>query len=166
MQDNFFFKKRLQSIFILIFLLFITYGAIIITEYNVIEGFTSIPLAIVWGVTNFYPTVASLDKLPTIMLSLWETILISIGAATVAAMFALVFAVLGSNTTKVNNFFATICRFCATFFRNIDVAVWSMILLFSFGQSALTGYFALFFVSFGFLTRAFIERLMKLVIVV
>ena len=34
-----------------------------------------------------------------------------------------------------------------------------MILLFSFGQSSLTGYFALFFGSFGFLTRAFIETI-------
>lgn len=34
-----------------------------------------------------------------------------------------------------------------------------MILLFSFGQSSLTGYFALFFGSFGFLTRAFVETI-------
>lgn len=34
-----------------------------------------------------------------------------------------------------------------------------MIFLLSFGQNVLTGYFALFFVSFGVLTRAFIETI-------
>lgn len=34
-----------------------------------------------------------------------------------------------------------------------------MILLFSFGQNALTGYLALFFTTFGVLTRAFIETI-------
>ncbi|MBM7573300.1 PhnE/PtxC family ABC transporter permease [Aquibacillus albus] len=159
MQDKFFLKKRLNSILLFCFFLAITYGAIIITEYNVMDGFTSVPEAFRWGISNFYPTQSSLEKLPNIMEKLIETLLISIASATIAGIFALIFAIFGSNTTKINTFFATISRFIATLFRNIDVAVWSMILLFSFGQSALTGYFALFFVSFGFLTRAFIETI-------
>ncbi|ENH95593.1 phosphonate ABC transporter permease [Gracilibacillus halophilus YIM-C55.5] len=159
MQVNFFFKKRLRALLVFAFLVSVTYGGIMITEYDVIKGFSSIPMAISWGVTNFFPTTDSFEHLPKILISLWETILLSIGSATLASLFALFFAILGSNTTTINPFFATICRFIATLFRNIDVAVWSMILLFSFGQSALTGYFALFFVSFGFLTRAFIETI-------
>lgn len=131
----------------------------IITEYDIVQGFISFPRAIEWGLTHFYPNAASLEKLPKIMEQLVETLLISAAAATVAAIFALVFSLLGSKATQVNGFMSAISRRIATLFRNIDVAVWSLILLFSFGQSALSGFFALFFVSFGFLTRAFIETI-------
>lgn len=137
----------------------ITYGAIMITEFDVIKGLTSIPAAIHWGLTNFYPDAKSLERLPNIWSKLQETLLISIASATIAAFFALIFAIFGSNTTKINGFFSVVCRGIATLFRNIDVAAWALILLFAFGQSALTGYFALFFVSFGFLTRAFMETI-------
>ncbi|NGP44523.1 ABC transporter permease subunit [Bacillaceae bacterium SIJ1] len=159
LQDKFFLRKRIQSILLITVLLAITYGAIIITEYDIVHGFTSFPKAIAWGLTNFYPTEASLEKLPNIMEKLIETVLISVAAATLASIFALVFSLFGSKTTQLNGFMSTISRGIATLFRNIDVAVWSLILLFSFGQSALTGFFALFFVSFGFLTRAFIETI-------
>ncbi|MFD1735173.1 PhnE/PtxC family ABC transporter permease [Bacillus salitolerans] len=159
MQDKFFAKKRLNSILITSLLLLITYGAITVTEYDVVKGFASIPEAIEWGFNNFYPDEKSLEKLPKIWEKLQETLLISFAASTVAGMFALVFAILGSNTTRVNSFIGTLARGIATLFRNIDVAAWAMILLFSFGQSSLTGYFALFFVSFGFLTRAFMETI-------
>lgn len=129
----------------------------IITEFSLIKGLASIPKAIEWGLANFFPDAKSLDRLPNILNKLFETILVSIGATTVAAIFALTFAIMGSATTRVNSVLSGVARGFATLFRNIDIAVWSMILLFTFGQSALTGFFALFFVSFGFLTRAFIE---------
>ncbi|RXJ00653.1 ABC transporter permease subunit [Anaerobacillus alkaliphilus] len=157
MQDKFFLKKRLKSSIILFVVLLVTYGAIIMTEFSLIKGLASIPKAFEWGVTNFFPTTKSLERLPNILNKLFETILVSIGATTVAAIFALAFAIMGSATTRVNSFLSGMARGFATLFRNIDIAVWSMILLFTFGQSALTGFFALFFVSFGFLTRAFIE---------
>jgi phosphonate transport system permease protein len=157
MQSNFFVKKRLRTIVVIAVLLILTYGAMIITEFKMSQGLQSIPKAIQWGVTNFYPNAESLENLSSILEKLIETILIAIASATVAAIFAVFFAVAGSKTTKINRFFGTVSRGIATLFRNIDVAAWSMILLFSFGQSALTGYFALFFVSFGFLTRAFME---------
>ncbi len=50
-------------------------------------------------------------------------------------------------------------RGIATVFRNIDVSAWALILLFSFGQSSFTGYFALFFVTFGFMVRVLIETI-------
>jgi len=37
--------------------------------------------------------------------------------------------------------------------------VWAILLLFSFGQNVLTGFFALFFATFGLLTRTFIETI-------
>ncbi|MBP3952692.1 ABC transporter permease subunit [Bacillus suaedae] len=159
MQANYFVKKRIQSGLILGVLLLVTYGAMILTEFDFIKSVQSIPEAIKWGVTNFYPDAKSLEKLPNIWEKLLETILISIAAATIAGALALLFAILGSNTTRVNVFFGTMARGVATLFRNIDVAAWALILLFSFGQSSLTGFFALFFVSFGFLTRAFMETI-------
>jgi phosphonate transport system permease protein len=156
---NFFVKKRVQSLLVISILLLVSYGSILITEFDVIAGLHSIPEAMAWGISNFYPTMESLEKLPGILEKLQETVLISIAAASVAAVFAIVFAIIGSKTTRVNGILSTFSRGIATLFRNIDVAAWSMILLFSFGQSALTGYFALFFVSFGFLTRAFMETI-------
>ncbi|WP_019155336.1 PhnE/PtxC family ABC transporter permease [Robertmurraya massiliosenegalensis] len=159
MQADFFAKKRRNSLGFLLILSVITFGAIVITEYNVVKGFESLPRAVTWALGNFYPTQESLSRLPAILKSLMETLLVSIAATTIGAIFALFFAVMGSNTTRVNAFFGSISRGIATVFRNIDVAAWAMILLFSFGQSSLTGYFALFFGSFGFLTRAFVETI-------
>lgn len=159
MQADFFAKKKRNSLGFLAALGAITLLAIVITEYNVVKGFTSIPSAVTWALGNFYPTLESLTKLPGIIEKMIETLLISVAATTMGAMAALLFAILGSNTTRVNAFFGSICRGIATVFRNIDVAAWAMILLFSFGQSSLTGYFALFFGSFGFLTRSFVETI-------
>jgi phosphonate ABC transporter permease subunit PhnE len=159
MQADYFFKKKRNTLLFLSILAAVTILAIIITEYNVVKGFSSLPKAVEWGLVNFYPTQESLTKLPAILDKLIETLLVSIAATTTGAVIALLFALLGSNTTRVNAFFGGISRGIATIFRNIDVAAWAMILLFSFGQSSLTGYFALFFGSFGFLTRAFVETI-------
>ncbi|KKK36565.1 phosphonate ABC transporter permease [Mesobacillus campisalis] len=159
MQADFFAKKRRNSLAFLLALAGVTLIAIVVTEYDVAKGFTSVPDAVAWALGNFYPTQESLVKLPGIIDKLVETLLVSIAATTVGAAAALLFAILGSNTTRVNAFFGSISRGIATVFRNIDVAAWAMILLFSFGQSSLTGYFALFFGSFGFLTRSFVETI-------
>lgn len=159
MSADVFAKKRRNSLLLFLLVGVATIVSIIMTEYDVAKGFTSVPKAVQWALSNFYPTKDSLTKLPDILVKLKETLLISIAASTVAAVLAFIFAVLGSNTTKVNRFFGSISRGIAIIFRNIDVSVWSMVLLFSFGQSSFTGYFALFFGSFGFLTRAFIETI-------
>ncbi|EFV76691.1 MULTISPECIES: ABC transporter permease [Cytobacillus] len=159
MQADIFAKKKRNTLAFLLLLGAVTILAMIITEYNALKGFASIPKAIQWGMANFYPTAESLEKLPVILEKLQETLLVSIAATTAAAAFALLFSIFGSNTTRINPFFGAITRGIATVFRNIDVAAWALILLFSFGQSSLTGYFALFFGSFGFLTRAFTETI-------
>lgn len=55
--------------------------------------------------------------------------------------------------------FAKLSRVIASVYRNIPIVAWALILLLSFGQNALTGYFALFLATFGFLVRAFIETI-------
>lgn len=159
MQDRFFLRKRLNTSVYCALLFLITIAAIIITQYDIVKGFTSIPKAAEWAVSNFYPNAKAMTKLPDILGSLMETLLVSIAATTVAAIFAFLFAILGSTTTGIGGVFSLLSRWIATLFRNIDVAAWSMILLISFGQSVMTGYFALFFGSFGFLTRAFMESI-------
>ncbi|WP_042161387.1 PhnE/PtxC family ABC transporter permease [Paenibacillus gorillae] len=159
MQDNFFARKRINTLLFCFLMLVITMVSIIATDYDVIRGFTSIPKAAEWAFGNFYPNEKALSRLPDIVNSLIETLLVSIASTIVAAIFALLFAIAGSHTTGMGGLISWISRSIATLFRNIDVAAWSMILLLSFGQNVLTGYFALFFGSFGFLTRAFTESI-------
>lgn len=156
---NFFVRQRLLFAGVCAGIIAICYGAIIITEYDVIKGLTSIPKAFGWLAANFIPDEAALKRLPKILDKLLETILISISSATMASSLALIVALLGSNTTRINSGFSVFARGIATIFRNIDVSAWAMILLFSFGQSSFTGYFALFFVTFGFMVRVLIETI-------
>lgn len=159
MQVDIFVKRKRDSLLFFTILFVMTLGSIILTEYDVVKGFTSMVKAVVWSFSNFYPDVNSLTKLPSILIKLHETVMMSIAATTVAAVFSLVFALFGSKTTMTNHVMSVISRGIASVFRNIPIVAWAMILLFSFGQSSLTGYFALFFGSFGFLNRAFIETI-------
>lgn len=159
MQADIFAKRRRDSLLFFAVLALITLGSVIITEYDVAKGFTSVVKAATWGFSNFYPDAKSLTRLPDILIKLRDTVLMSIASTTVAAVFAGLLALLGSRITKVNRLLAFLSRSIASLSRNIPVAVWALVLLFSFGQSTLTGYFALFFVSLGFLTRSFIETI-------
>lgn len=159
MQDSFLLRKRLNTSLYCGLLILVTIAAIIITQFDIIKGFTSIPKAAEWAFSNFYPNEKAMTRLPDILSSLIETLLVSIAATTVAAILAFVFAIMGSTTTGGGGILGILSRWIATLFRNIDVAAWSMILLISFGQSVMTGYLALFFGSFGFLTRAFMESI-------
>lgn len=158
-QGNYFAAKRKRSFLFWGLLLLLTFSAIVLTQYDVVRGFTSIPKAMNWAFSNFYPDRKSLTKLPDILSTLQETVLMSVAATTVASVLALFFAIMGSHTIGINSWIRFISRTIATIFRNIDITAWSMILLFSFGQNVMTGYFALFFGSFGFLTRAFLESI-------
>lgn len=159
MKHDLLFRKKAQSLVILLILVVIAYLAMIITQFNIFQSLLSLPKAIIWSLTNFYPDAGALTKIPDIWSRLQETLLISVAGASVASVFAFVFALFGSRVTEVNRILALISRFIANVFRNIDVSIWALVLLFSFGQSSLTGYFALFVASFGFLTRAFMETI-------
>jgi phosphonate transport system permease protein len=159
MQDNIFVKRRNGNLMFLSLLVLFSVGSIIITQYDVLKGFTSIAKAIIWGVSNFYPDVKALRILPEILPKLLETVLMSIAATTVASVFALFLALAGSRTTRINRIFSVVSRGIASFLRNIPLVAWAMVLMLAFSQSPLTGYLALFFGSLGFLTRAFMETI-------
>lgn len=159
MEADIFVKRRKERLIFLALLITLTVGSMIITEYDMMKGFTSIIKALIWGVSHFYPDTKSMRLLPDILISLKETVLMSIAATTVAAVFALLLAVAGSRTTRLNKLSSVVARGIASLFRNIPLVVWAMVLMLVFSQSSLTGYLALFFGSFGFLTRAFMETI-------
>lgn len=159
MEVKIFKKRRNSAAIFLVAIILLTLGAMVITEYDPVEGFICVPKAIIWACSNFYPNAKSLSKLPTIITKMKETIFLSIAATTTAGAIALLFSLLGSNTTSTNSVISSATRLVASIFRNVPDTVWAMILLFSFGQNAMTGYLALFFTTFGILTRAFIETI-------
>ena len=159
MRDDIFIKRRNSNLVFFLLLIILTVGSIIITEYDVMKGFTSISKAVLWGGSNFYPDAKALRILPEILPKLQETVLMSIAATTVAAVFALFLSLAGSQTTRMNSLFSIVSRGIASLFRNIPLVAWAMVLMMAFSQSPLTGYLALFFGSLGFLTRAFMETI-------
>jgi phosphonate transport system permease protein len=157
MPTDIFVKRRNDGLLLFAVLGALTVGSIVITQYDVATGFTSIGKALVWGAINFYPNAHALMKLPDMAEKLWETVLMSVAATTIAGIFALILAMVGSRTTRINSFFSILARGLASVLRNIPLVAWALILMLAFSQSLLTGYLALFFGSLGFLTRAFIE---------
>ncbi|MCL1905594.1 MAG: ABC transporter permease subunit [Clostridiales bacterium] len=131
----------------------------VVTKYDVIGGFESIPKAIIWIAKNLIPDAKSWTRLPRILSKLLETTLLSVAVTVCAGICAFSFGLLGTNITKINIFIKKAVRMIAAFFRNVPDVVWAILLLFSFGQNILTGFFALFFATFGLLTRTFIETI-------
>ncbi|MFT3952319.1 MAG: ABC transporter permease subunit [Oscillospiraceae bacterium] len=130
-----------------------------ITQYELSSGMRSVPNAFGWLAHNFIPDQKAWDRLPNILEKLTETILLSIAVTVVSGVLAFFFSLLGSRTTKINGIVARLVRIIAAFFRNVPDVVWAILLMFSFGQNVLTGFFALFFATFGMLTRTFIETI-------
>lgn len=131
----------------------------IITQYDPVQGIAALPAAAGWILSNLIPDQAALERLPKILDKLLETALLSVAVTVVAAIFAFFFSLLGANITKINGIVKRSVRIVAAFFRNVPDVVWAMLLMFSFGQNILTGFFALFFTTFGLLTRAFVETI-------
>ena len=137
-------------------LFFISSG---VTNYNAIKGFQSIPQAINWMAKNLTPDANAWRKLPRILEKLVETALLAVSVTVCASIFSFFFSLLGTRTTKINPWVNRAVRIAAGVLRNVPNVVWAILLLFSFGQNILTGFFALFFATFGMLTRAFIETI-------
>ncbi len=154
------FAKRKRT-FTLAFLGIIAIFALasFITNFSVIGGIESIPKAVTWIATNLVPNEKSWAKLPNILTKLLETTLLSVAVTVCAGICGFFFSLLGTKTTKINPWIGRTVRIIAAFFRNVPDVVWAMLLLFSFGQNILTGFFALFFTTFGMLTRTFIETI-------
>ena len=159
MQADVFIKRRNDSLLLFGLLATVTVGSILLTRYDVAKGFTSFGKALFWGVINFYPNAASLRRLSDILRKLWETVLISVASTVVAAVPSLFLALCGSRTTRVHVFFTVCARGIGSFFRNMPLVAWAMVLMLAFSQSSLTGFLALFLGSLGFLTRAFMETI-------
>ncbi|AEB29219.1 transporter [Carnobacterium sp. 17-4] len=140
-------------------LLLLAVGATILLEFNYSEALFAFPNAAMWIIQNFYPNAEAWLKLPNIVEKLVETVLMAIASATTASFFAYIFALFGAEATKFNSFLSWASKLFASFFRNVPDIVWSMIFLFSFGMSIMTGFLALFFVTFGMMNRAFIETI-------
>jgi len=159
MQADIFVRRRNERLILFGAVAALTVGAIIITDYDVIAGFTSVSKAITWGASNFYPDARSMQDLPNVLDKLWETVLMAIAATTTASVMAVVLALLGSKTTRIHPLFTIPVRAFASFFRNFPLVGWAMVLMLAFSQSQLTGYLALVFGSVGYLTRAFMETI-------
>ena len=150
-------KRTFTLVFLGIAAIFILSS--VVTDYDVIGGFEAIPKAIVWIVKNLVPDGKSWTRLPRILSRLLETTLLSVAVTVCAGICAFSFGLLGTNITKINIVIKKAVRMMAAFFRNVPDVVWAILLLFSFGQNILTGFFALFFATFGLLTRTFIETI-------
>lgn len=131
-------------------------GSMILSFDNV-KGLLSVPKAFNWLFVNFRPTASSVEYLPRIWQKLIQTVLLAISSTVVAAIVSMFVALIGSKVTGINGYVQVIVRGIASFFRNIPLVAWSMILLFSFKQSDFTGFLALLLMSIGYLIRAFME---------
>ena len=158
-QTSVFVKRKRTFTLAFVLVAGIYLASSVATNFNLIEGFESFPKAFVWIATNLIPSTESLSKLPRILDKLIETAFVAVAVTVCAALCAFFFSLLGTDTTKANPVVARMVRVFAAFFRNVPDVVWAMLLLFSFGQNVLTGFFALFFATFGLLTRTFIETI-------
>ncbi len=152
-------KQKLTLTLFLLAMIFVSWGASVLTQFDLFDAFAAIPRVAAWMTANLLPDAKAWSRLPRILDKLWDTILMSVMASVAASVVSFVFAILGSVTTRPNGVFAFLARTIASINRNIPVAAWAMIFLLSFGQSSFTGFLALFFATFGFLTRAFMETI-------
>lgn len=162
MTDNVkkvFIRRRIMYVIMVTVLIAIYIISAFITEFRMNEGLASFPKAISWIGENLMPDEKAMQRFPKIMEKLIETALLSVAVTVIAAVFAFLFSLLGSKATGFHGLINRMVRIIAAFFRNVPDVVWAMLLMFSFGQNILTGFFALFFTTFGLLTRAFIETI-------
>lgn len=155
--EEFFAKKRVKYIMLISIVVVLYFLSAFIAEYDFIKGIESFSEAFVWIADNMLPDAKAIERFPKILSRLIETTLLSVAVTVVAAILAFIFSIFCSKTTGFHGIVNRIVRIIAAFFRNVPDVVWAMLLMFSFGQNILTGFFALFFSTFGLLTRSFIE---------
>ena len=158
--DNLFFaKKRMTAIGIALLIIVIYLLAASVTGYHFIEGIGAFPKAVMWIAEKLVPDAKAIERLPKILSKLMETTLLSIAVTVIASIVAFASSIGGSQVIGSSKVINRLIRIVAAFFRNVPDVVWAMILMFSFGQNILTGFFALFFTTYGLLTRLFIETI-------
>ncbi len=149
-------RYRLFYILMIAFLYFISAHGV---GFRAGAAFSAVPKSFFWLFSNFIPTSDSLAYLSIIISRLVQTILMAVTATTSGAIFALIAAVIGSREISLNRFTKVIARGMASFFRNVPIVVWAIILLLSFKQNEFTGYLAITFTTFGYMTRSFMETI-------
>ena len=147
-----FVKRKLTYTAVIIVFLLLYFGSSFVTQFHLAQGVSSFPQAFAWIAENLMPDELAMKRLPKIVDKLIETALLSAAVTVIAAVCAFFFSLFNGIINRT-------VRIIAAFFRNVPDVVWAMLLMFSFGQNILTGFFALFFTTFGMLTRAFIETI-------
>lgn len=158
-EEDIFKKRKKEKLMILFWFAVIYTVSSAVSGFGNIFSFLSIPSGIIWLLKNFIPTADSVAYLPKILKTAFETLTIGITATVLSSMLALITAVIGSETTGISRPAKLAVKIVASFFRNMPLLSWSTVLLFSFKQSQLTGLLALFFITFGYLTRTFMETI-------
>lgn len=157
--QDYFVKKKLKFTVVFGVIIFLFLLSSVLSDFHLSDGATALPRAIAWMAANLIPDAKAFERLPKIMERLTETILLSVAVTVIAGILAFSFSLFGSKTTRTNPVLSRSIRMVAAFFRNVPDVVWAMLFLFSFGQNMVTGFLALFFTTFGLLTRAFIETI-------
>ena len=152
-------KRKITYTLAFLIVLGIYFFSSALTEFHFTQGLASFPKAFLWIAENLIPDELAVRRFPKILNKLIETALLSVAVTVLAAVFAFFFSLFGSKVTGFHRLLNRAVRIIAAFFRNVPDVVWAMLLMFSFGQNILTGFFALFFTTFGMLTRAFIETI-------
>ena len=153
----FFKKKKVRTLTVFFTAAVLYVVSAIMTGLTAWNAVTGIPRGLYWLIKNFFPSAQSLSVLPLIFKTSLYTAVIAITASTIAFCVACIVAVAGSQTTGHFRVLRVVCSGAASFFRNIPLPAWSILLLLSFKQNAITGFLALFFITAGHLTRAFTE---------
>lgn len=128
-------------------------------NFDLWDSVSQIPGGFGWMANNFAPSEASTAStfVWRIVTTMTRTFVIAVAATVVASVAALIAAVFGSEKTGIHKAGIYFIRLFAMVFRNIPLIAWAIILLFSFRQNEFTGFLALFFGTFGYLTRTFVE---------
>lgn len=158
-KENIFKKRRNSKIIFFSIIITLYVVSSLISSFENMSVFLTVPKGVLWLFKNFIPTKNSIKYIPTILKTAFNTVMMAISATTFSSIFAFIFAVLGSEIIGVNKFFKMSIKIISSFFRNMPILTWSILLLFSFKQGELTGLFALIFVTFGYLTRTFSETI-------
>ncbi len=152
-------KRNLSYTIFFVVVIAIYFVSASLADFKLSEGLAALPNAAIWLGKNLIPDAKAFSRLPKILESLFSTILLSVAVTVISGIFAFVFALFGSNIIKGRKVMKKIVRMVAAFFRNVPDIVWAMLLLFSFGQSEMTGFIALSLTTFGMLTRSFLETI-------
>lgn len=158
-SNQVFYRRKITYTLVLAGILLLYVFSAAVTKFHLAEGLSSFGNAVVWMAGNLRITPEAMKLFPKVMDKLTETALLSVAVTTLASFAAFSASLFGSGATGFSGMVNRCVRVIAAFFRNVPDVVWAMLLMFSFGQNILTGFFALFFTTFGMLTRAFIENM-------